>query len=84
MSRGFKPYFYFVRIFFSGLDLKKQIFKAIHVVLYGKYIKQNFTIGIYDEAVVIVLGYVDSHINHSDTPNIYFDTVRIHRALYVL
>jgi hypothetical protein len=49
------------------IDFEKQIFKTINVVLYGEYIKQNFTIGIYDETIMLVLGYVDSYINHNDT-----------------
>ena len=67
MSRGFESYFYFAQISRCGLDLEEQIFKAIHAVLYGKYIVQNFAVGVYDKAVMLVLCYVDSDINHNDT-----------------
>ena len=34
---------------------------------YGKYIVQNFAVRAYDKAVMLVLCYIDSDINHNNT-----------------
>ena len=52
---------------------------------YGKYIVQNFAVGVCDKAVMLVLCNIDSDINHNRyLAACLFDAVRIHRALYVL
>ena len=85
VSRGFKSYFPFAQIPLRGLYFEEQIFKAIHVVLYGKHIVQNLAVGVCDKAVMLVLCNIDSDINHNRYLAVcLFDAVRIHRALYVL
>ena len=75
VSRGFESYFHFAKISRCGLDLEEQIFKAIYVVLNGEHIIQNFTVGVCDKAVILVLCYVDSDINHYRYFQVIFDTV---------
>ena len=66
VSGSLKPYFYF--IFWTGAAANRlqQHVKALCVVLNGEYICQNFAFRAEDEAVVLVLGNVNSHTNHDE------------------
>ena len=66
VSGSLKPYFYF--IFWTGAAANRlqQHVKALCVVLDGEYICHSFTFRAEDEAVVLVLGNVNSHTNHDE------------------
>ena len=49
----------------------QQRVRALCVVLDGEYICQDFAFRAEDDAVVLVLGNVNSHANHDDTPSMF-------------
>ena len=65
MSCSLKSYFYFALFSRAGLDSLQQVRETIHVVGDGKDIRKNFALRADDEAVVLVLGDIDSNANHS-------------------
>lgn len=71
VSGSLKPYFYF--IFWTGAAANglQEPVKALRIVLDGEYICQDFTFRAEDEAVVLVLGNIDTHANHSKTSDVF-------------
>ena len=61
-----KSYFYFVCRTGAATNGLQKCFKAFRVVGNGEYICQDFTFRAEDEAVVLVLGNVNSHTNHDE------------------
>ena len=55
MSGRLKPYLYFVLWCGAIPDSLQQAVESIHGVWNGKYIGQNFTLGVDDEAIVLIL-----------------------------
>ena len=71
MSGGLKPYFYFVfRTGTATNGLQKGV-KALCIVGNGEYICQDFAFRVEDEAVMLVLGDIDTHTNHDDTSDMF-------------
>ena len=66
VSGSLKPYFYFVLRASTAANRLQQHVKALCIVLDGEYICQNFAFRAEDEAVVLVLGNVNSHTNHDE------------------
>ena len=54
MPGRLKPYLYFVLRCDAVPDSLQQAVESIHCVGDGKYIRQNFTLGADDEAIVLV------------------------------
>ena len=71
MSGSLKPYFYFILRANAAAKGLQQRVKALCVVLDGEHICQNFAFRAEDEAVVLVLGNVNSHTNHDDTSDMF-------------
>ena len=66
MSGSLKPYLYFVLRASAATNGLQQCVKALRIVLDGEYICQDFTFRAEDEAVVLVLGNVNTHANHDE------------------
>ena len=69
MPGRLKPYFYAVLGRGAGLELVQQSVEALQTVGDGKYIRQGHALRVEDEAVVLVLGHINSYANHSNTSN---------------
>ena len=71
MSGSLKPYFYFVcRTGTAANGLEKRV-KAFRIVGNGEYICQDFPFRTEDEAVMLILGNVNTHTNHDDTSDMF-------------
>ena len=71
MSGSLKPYLYFVcRTSAATNGLEKSV-KAFRIIGDGEYICQDFAFRAEDEAVVLVLGNVNTHTNHDDTSDMF-------------
>ena len=55
MSSGLKPYLYFVLRCGTLSDSLQQTVKTVHVVRDRKHIRQDFTLGANDKAIVLIL-----------------------------
>lgn len=64
MSSRLKPYFYFVLRVGAILDSLQQIVKPIHVVGDSEDIRQDFTLRVNDETIVLILRDIDTNRNH--------------------
>ena len=69
MPGRLKPYFYAVLGRGAGAEFVQQGVETLQVVGDGKHICQNHALGAEDEAVVLVLGHIDTSANHSRTSN---------------
>ena len=67
MSGCLKLYFNFVFGHRAGLDSSQQAAEALPVVGDGEHIGEDYPFRADNEAVVLVLGDVDSHANHNKT-----------------
>ena len=72
MSRSFEPYFYFAEITGRRLYLMQQRIESFHVIRDGENIMYNFSFRTAYEAVMLILGDVDSDINHGRYPLVYY------------
>ena len=66
VSGSLKPYFYFILRASTAANGLQEPVKALGIVLDGEYICQSFTFRAEDEAVVLVLGNVNTHANHDE------------------
>ena len=66
VSGSLKPYFYFILRASTAANGLQEPVKVLCIVLDGEYICQDFTFRAEDEAVVLVLGNVNSHTNHDE------------------
>ena len=71
MSGSLKPYFYFVCRTGAAANGLQQGSKSFCIVWNGEYICQDFAFRAEDEAVVLILGDINTHTNHDDTSNVY-------------
>ena len=71
MAGGLKSYFYVVQIACYRFEpLKKQV-EAFHVILNSEHIRENFSVRVYDAAVVLVLGNINADVDHGVTLRLY-------------
>ena len=61
MSGRLKSYFYAILGRRAGLEFVQQGIEALQLVRDGKYIRQDCTLRIEDEAVVLILDHVNSN-----------------------
>ena len=67
MAGGLESYFYIVQIACYRFEpLKKQV-EAFQIVLNGERIRKNFSVRVYDVAVVLVLGNINADVDHGAT-----------------
>ena len=71
VSGSLKSYFYFVIWTAAAANGLKQGAEALSIVWDGEYICQNLAFRTEDEAVVLVLGNVDTHTDHDDTSGMF-------------
>ena len=71
VSGSLKPYFYFILRTSTAADCLQERVEALCVVRDGEYICQDFTFRADDEAVVLVLGHVNSYANHENTSDVF-------------
>ena len=69
MPGRLKPYFYAVLRCGAGPELVQQGVDALQVIGDGEHIRQGHTRGAEDEAVVLILGHINTNANHSKTSN---------------
>ena len=69
MPGRLKSYFYAVLGRGTGPELVQQSVESFQIVGDGEHIRQNHTLGAEDEAVVFILGHIDTNANHSNTSN---------------
>lgn len=69
MPGRLKPYFYAVLGGGTGPELVQQGVEALQVIRDGEYIRQGDALGAENEAVVLILGHINSNANHSKTSN---------------
>ena len=71
MAGGLESYFYIVQIARYRFEpLKKQV-EAFQIVLNGERIRKNFSVRVYDVAVVLVLGNINADVDHGATLRLY-------------
>lgn len=61
MSGGLKYYFYFVPQSGMGLDPLQHGVKAVHVIGNGKHLRQDFSLWMYDKAVMLVFRNINTN-----------------------
>ena len=61
MSGRLKPYFYFVLCMGAILDSLQQKVESVYVVGDGKHIRQDFTFGADDEAIVLIFRDINAN-----------------------
>ena len=67
MAGGLESYFYIVQIARYRFEpLKKQV-EAFQVILTSEHIRENFSVRVYDVAVVLVLGNINADVDHGAT-----------------
>ena len=71
VSGSLKPYFYFISWTDAAANSLQQCVKALCIVLNGEYIRQDFALLAEDEAVVLVLGDINTHANHNGTSGMF-------------
>ena len=71
MTSSLKPYFYFAQIRCYRLEPLEKLVEAGLVIRDGEYIRQDFSIRVYDVAVVLVFGDINSKVYHGNPPSIY-------------
>ena len=69
MPGRLKPYFYALLRCATGPELVQQGVDVLQVIGDGEHIRQGHTRGAEDEAVVFILGHIDTNANHSNTSN---------------
>ena len=69
MPGRLKPYFYAVLGCGASPELPKQGVEALKVIGDGEHICQDHALGAEDEAVVLILGHINSNANHNKTSN---------------
>jgi hypothetical protein len=85
MSGSLKPNFYTDLSGRAGPDPLQQAVETSHIIRDGKDVRKNYPFRADDEAVVLVLGDIDSNANHRNPPTILFDAVSTgHFALVTL
>jgi hypothetical protein len=83
VSGCLKSYFYSVLSGRASLDPLQQAVETCHIVRDGKDIRKDYPFRADDEAVVLVLGDIDSYANHRKTSNGIFDAVSTGRFALV-
>ena len=64
MSGRLKPYFYFVLCMGAILDSLQQAVETIYRIWDCERIRQDFTLGTDDEAIVFIFRDIDTNRNH--------------------
>ena len=67
VSGSLKSYFYYVLRSGAETNRLQEGVKAFRIVLDGEHIRKDFAVRAEDEAVMLVLGHVNSHTDHNDT-----------------
>ena len=76
MSSRLKPYFYAILLCGTGPELVQQGVEALQVIGDGEHIRQDYALRAEDEAVVLVLGYINTNANHNNTSSGEFVMLR--------
>ena len=71
VSGSLKPYFYVILRTSTAADRLQKHIEARGVVPEGEHLRQDFALRADDEAVVFVLGNVNSYANHEDTSDVF-------------
>ena len=71
MSGSLKSYFYFVFWMGTAANSFPKCLETFCSVWNGEYVRQNFAIRAEDEAVMLVLGDVNTHTDHDDTSDVF-------------
>ena len=78
MPGGFKSYFYFAQIRCFRLErLEKQV-EAVQVILNREHILEHFSVRVYDVTVVLVLGNVNTNVDHGESLLVVIDAAGVH------
>lgn len=75
MSGSLEPYFYYVLSGRASPNFLQQAIETSYIFWDGKDVRQDYPFRTDDEAVVLILGDIDSYANHSKTSNGIFDAV---------
>ena len=66
MSSSLKSYFYFVIWTCAAVNLLQQGIKSICIIGNGEYTRKGFPFRIQDNAIMLILGNINTHTNHNE------------------
>ena len=64
MPGGFKSYFYFAQIRRCALEFFKKKVETIQIIRDREHIPEHFSVRVYDVTVVLVLGDINTNVDH--------------------